>query len=47
VDNNKPVTVITVLCDPKRVQRIALTYKCSRRWTELITSRSPRVAADR
>lgn len=34
--NDKPITCITVLCDPKRVHRIALTCRCTRRWTELI-----------
>ena len=34
--NNKPINMIIVLCDPKRVQRIALTCKCDNKWTELI-----------
>lgn len=34
--NKHPVTVIKVLCDAKRVKRIALTCKCTRKWTEVI-----------
>lgn len=39
VDNNdrrKPVTVITVLCDARKIQRIAVTCRCSLRWIEFI-----------
>lgn len=33
---NKPVNMIIVLCDPRRVQRIAFTCRCSMRWIEFI-----------
>jgi DNA-directed RNA polymerase subunit M/transcription elongation factor TFIIS len=35
-DNNKPFNVITVLCDSRRVQTIAVTCRCGQRWTERI-----------
>jgi len=36
MDSRKPVNMIDVLCDPRRVQRIALTCRCGRRWVEYI-----------
>lgn len=35
-DHDKPVNFIAVLCDPRRVQRIAITCRCSLRWIEFI-----------
>lgn len=32
----EPVTMIKVLCDAKRLQTIAITCRCGRRWTEKI-----------
>ena len=32
----KPINVIVVLCDPSKMQRIALTCRCGHRWTEVI-----------
>lgn len=31
-----PINNITVLCDSRRVQRIAITCRCTRRWIELV-----------
>lgn len=35
---DKPITVIRVLCDARKIQRIAITCRCSQRWTEQISS---------
>lgn len=34
--NGRPINMIVVLCDPRRVQTIALTCRCKRRWTEAV-----------
>ena len=34
--DRKPINCITVLCDPRRVQRVAITCRCGHRWVELI-----------
>lgn len=33
---DKPITMITVLCDARRIQRIALTCRCAHKWVELV-----------
>lgn len=35
-NKHKPVNMIVVLCDPRRVQRVAITCRCSLRWIEFI-----------
>jgi hypothetical protein len=35
-NNNKTINMIVVLCDPRRVQNIALTCRCGLRWIEHI-----------
>jgi DNA-directed RNA polymerase subunit M/transcription elongation factor TFIIS len=34
--DSKPINVITVLCDTRRMQTIALTCRCGTRWTERV-----------
>lgn len=34
--NRKPITLLTVLCDPKHIQRIRVKCRCEVAWTELV-----------
>ena len=35
-NHNKPISMIVVLCNPKTIQRIAITCQCAKRWIELV-----------